>query len=388
MRPLTGQRVVEFAGYGAVPFAGMMLADLGAEIIRVERPTQPDASMARERRFEGILRGRRSIVVDMKDERGRDVVRCLVDRADAVIEGHRPGVMERLGLGPDHCFERNPRLVYGRVSGWGQAGPLARSAGHDINFLSLTGALHAIGERTRAPVPPLALVGDMGGGGMSLALGVCAALVERERSGRGQVVEASIFEGAAALMTLFYGFRSAGAWNDERESNRLDGGAPYYRVYECADGKHMAVGALEDPFFEALCVGLEVEPFDLVERTDPAHWPAMTAVFSAAFKTRTRDEWRRVFDRLDACVTPVLSMEEAPLHEHARARGAFVTGEASTVPAPTPRFSRSVSPGWAEPEAAGQSTVAILEELGLSDSDVNALIEANVVCATNRPGSQ
>ena len=339
--PLAGLKVVELAGLGPGPHAAMILADLGADVVRIDRPAgglqlgPPDAP-------DPTLRGRRRVAADLKDPAGRETVLRLVDRADVLLEGYRPGVTERLGVGPADCHARNPRLIYGRITGWGQQGPLAARAGHDINYISLTGALHAIGRADQRPVPPLNLVGDYGGGSMLLVVGVLAALWEARSSGRGQVVDAAMVDGASLLVQLVWGLRAQGNWSDERDANLLDGHAPFYDTYTCADGRHVAVGALEPQFYEALLAGLGMEPGQLPAQYDRAGWPTLRARFTAAFVSRDRDEWAAAFAGTDACVTPVLTFDEAAGHPHLVARSTIVTDDGG-VPqaAPAPRFSRT-----------------------------------------------
>ncbi|MFF2370910.1 CaiB/BaiF CoA transferase family protein [Agromyces sp. NPDC058110] len=348
--PLAGIRVVEFAGIGPAPFAAMLLADLGADVVRIDRPG-PGGAPAIDQ-ADTTLRTRTVVAADLKDQEARDRVRDLVDRADVLVEGFRPGVMERLGLGPADLSARNPRLVYARMTGWGQTGPWAERVGHDLNYLSITGMLHAIGPADR-PAVPLNLVADYGGGAMFLVTGVLAALVERGVSGRGQVVDTAMVDGVGQLSHVFRAMLADGRWHDERAANLLDGGTPYYDVYACADGRHVAVAPLEAPFYRALIAGLgdDLDPavaaFDDAARLDPANWPAMRAAFTDAFGRRSRDDWTAVFDGTDACVTPVLAMAEAPRHPHLDARG--WTGEwgGHEAPAPAPRLSRS---GAARPE--------------------------------------
>ena len=327
--PLHGLQVVQLAGLGPVPHAARMLADLGAEVTRVERPgapadwSNPDPA--------GVL-----VELDLRTESGRADLLTRLDAADVLVEGFRPGVTERLGLGPQDCLARNPRLVYARMTGWGQDGPLATRAGHDINYLALSGLLHAIGPGDGGPVPPLNLVGDFGGGSMLVLVGILAALWERERSGRGQVIDAAMVDGVAVLGRMIHGLRHEGRWHDRREANLLDGGAPFYRTYPCRDGGYIAVGALEARFYRVMVDGLGLDASALPDRDDPANWPALQAALAAAFATRTRDEWTAVFADTDACVTPVLTLDEAPSAAHLRARHTF---DADGRPSPAPRFS-------------------------------------------------
>jgi alpha-methylacyl-CoA racemase len=330
----------------------MILADLGADVVRVDRPSG-GLQLGPADAPDPTLRGRRRVAADLKDPAGRETVLRLVERADVLLEGYRPGVTERLGVGPADCHARNPRLVYGRMTGWGQDGPFASRAGHDINYISLTGVLHAIGRPGQRPVPPLNLVGDYGGGSMLLVVGVLAALWEAPRSGRGQVVDAAMVDGTSLLAQLVWGLRHQGSWSDERGTNLLDGHAPFYDTYTCADGRHVAVGALEPQFYAALLAGLDLDPAELPEQYERAGWPELRARFTAAFATRTRDEWARVFDGTDACVTPVLAFDEVPRHPHLAARATIVAPDGVPQAAPAPRFSRTVlvSPGAArDPE--------------------------------------
>ena len=337
--PLTGLKVVELAGIGPGPHGAMVLADLGAQVVRVDRPgglQLGDPALA-----DPTLRGRRRVAADLKSPEGVETVLRLVERADVLVEGYRPGVTERLGVGPDACHARNPALVYARMTGWGQDGPMAQRAGHDINYISLTGALHAIGRAGERPVPPLNLVGDFGGGSMLLVVGVLAALWEAQRSGRGQVVDAAMVDGASVLSQMFWGFLAQGAWTDERDANVLDGHAPFYDTYTCADGRHVAVGPLEPQFYAAFLAGLGVDPADLPAQYDRAGWPVLRARFTELFASRTRDEWAAVFDGTDACVTPVLAFGEVAAHPHLAARSTIVEADGVAQAAPAPRFSRT-----------------------------------------------
>lgn len=341
--PLAGMKIIELAGIGPGPLAGMMLADMGAEVLRIERPGDTDLGVKRERRFDLMLRNRKSIALDLKDPQAVATVLELVEQADALIEGFRPGVTERMGLGPDVCLARNPRLVYGRVTGWGQHGPLAHTAGHDINYIALTGALNAIGQRGGPPAIPPAYLGDFAGGGMFLVSGVLAALIEAGRSGKGQVVDAAIVDGAAALGAVFFGMTAAGQWRQERGTNVLDSGAHYYNVYQCRDGGWISIGPIEARFYRDLLSLIGVDPATLGAQADPDNWDAAGAALAEVFRTRTRDEWCALLDGSDACFAPVLSYEEAPRHPHLRARGTFVEVDGILHPAPAPRFSRTPS---------------------------------------------
>ena len=367
--PLAGLRVLEIAGIGPGPFCCMMLADLGAEVLRIDRPDGPAGGHPSD----VLGRGRRSVVLDLKASAAVGAVLRLVERADVLVEGFRPGVMERLGLGPTACHSRNPRLVYGRMTGWGQDGPLAQAAGHDITYIALTGALWSMGRAGERPVPPLNLVGDFGGGGMLLAYGIMAALFEANRSGRGQVVDAAMTDGSATLMGGFFGLHTQGRWKNARESNRLDGACPFYDTYECADGTYVAVGALEPQFFALLLKGLGLDPARFADRDDPARWPAIKAEFTAIFRGQTRDHWAALFDGTDACVAPVLDLEEAPRHPHNAARGTFFARGGGMQPAPSPRFSRTPA---AEPHPAparGAGGDAALADWGLTAAEIAAL---------------
>ncbi|WP_406358222.1 CaiB/BaiF CoA transferase family protein [Streptomyces sp. NBC_00658] len=336
--PLAGTRVLELAGMGPGPHAAMLLADLGADVVRVQRPGTPEDPPGDQ-----LLRGRRYIEADLKSPAGRETVLGLAARADVLIEGFRPGVTERLGLGPADCSARNPGLVYARMTGWGQNGPLSATAGHDINYIALTGVLHSIGRAGERPVVPLNLVGDFGGGSLYLVLGVLAALVERQRSGLGQVVDAAIVDGASGLAQMIWSQRGRGRWSDERGTNRLDTGAPFYDVYETSDGRHMAVGALEPRFYDELVLRLGLDPAALPDRQDRSCWPALRKLFTETFASRTRDEWTEVFAGSDACTTPVLSFGEVAAHPHMAAREAIVELGGVQQAAPAPRFSRTAT---------------------------------------------
>jgi alpha-methylacyl-CoA racemase len=368
--PLAGTRVVELAGIGPGPFCGMLLADLGAEVVRIDRAEEVDA--ARDPALDALARGRRSVAVDLKVPAGIEVVLALVERADVLIEGFRPGVAERLGVGPDACLARNASLVYGRMTGWGQDGPLAPTAGHDINYIALTGALAAIGRREGGPVPPLNLIGDFGGGGMLLAVGVLAALLNVRAGGRGQVVDAAMTDGSALLMTLMHGMRAAGQWIPERGANLLDGGRPFYDVYETADGRHMAVGPLERKFYAELLDGLGLHDIDVDARDDPATWPDLRARIGAAFLRRTRDEWAEVFDGRDACVAPVLDLDEAPRHPHNAARSTYIAVDGALQPAPAPRFSDTPTGRPTPPPRVGADTHAVLRDWAVEQGVIEA----------------
>ena len=378
--PLDGVRVLELAGLGPCPMCGMLLAELGADVLRIERLEPSGLGFDLPPEVDLLHRSRPAVAVDLKQGAGIDLVLALVERADALIEGFRPGVTERLGLGPEPCARRNPRLVYGRVTGWGQTGPLAGTAGHDLNYIALTGALHAIGRAGQPPVPPLNLVGDFGGGALYLAVGVLAALVEARRSGRGQVVDAAMVDGAASLMTAAYALRAAGLANDRRGTNVLDGGAHYYDVYETRDGRYLAVAPIEPKFYAELLRRLDLDPGALPQapRDD---WPASKAALAAVFRTRTRDEWMAAFEGSDACVAPVLDMDEAPRHPHNRARDTFVERAGRWQPNAAPRFSRTPTRIRSDPEPAGRDTRRTLRAWGLGDGEIDTLIAAGVVGA-------
>lgn len=348
MKPLSGLRILEFDGLGPVTFAGMMLADLGAEVLRLSRNADAGAAVFSEVGGEVLHRGRAAVGVNLKSPDDRAAVLGLIGKAGALIEGFRPGVMERLGLGPEVCSARNPRLVYGRITGWGQTGPMAQQVGHDINYIALSGALHALGEPDRPPRAPLNLIGDYGGGAMLLVTGVLAALVEAKVTGRGRVVDAAMTEGSALLMSLFHALGARGLWTEARGANLLDGGAPFYRCYTCRDGRFVAVGALEPQFYAALIAGLGLDPAT-APQFDAAGWPDLHARFAAVFATRDRDDWAAHFEGGDACVTPVLTMSEAAEHPHNRARGTFAEGDRLQT-APVPRFDGAIAPPVPQPD--------------------------------------
>lgn len=382
--PLAGVRVIEMVGIGPCPFAAMMLADMGAEVIRIDR--KAGASSGADTpypvlgtRHDVMARGRRSLALDLKNAAGRCATMKLIERADVLLEGFRPGVMERLGLGPDDCLERNPTLVYGRVTGWGQTGPLAQAAGHDINYIALSGMLYSTGRADSPPPPPLNLVGDFGGGGMMLAFGVVCAVLEARKSGQGQVVDAAMTDGAALLGAMMYGLRSAGGWSGQREGNLLDGGAPFYDTYACADGKFISIGAIEPQFFATLLkLTGQVDPL-FTKRWNKAHWPELQERFAELFLTKTRDEWCRLLEGTEVCFAPVLDLEEAPRHPHNAARRTFVEIDGVTQPAPAPRFSRTATATPGAPSSPGADSEAILADWGFTQQAIEALRNGEVI---------
>jgi alpha-methylacyl-CoA racemase len=371
--PLSGIKVVEFEAIGPGPFAGMLLADMGADVILVDRPASSGLGLKRERWMDVMMRGKRSVTLDLKSKEGAAAALELAARADVLIEGFRPGVMERLGLGPDAAFARNPKLVYGRMTGWGQDGPMAARAGHDLNYIALAGVLHAFGRKGGAPVPPLNLVGDFGGGGMLLGFGVACALVEARASGKGQVVDAAMVEGASLLGTMFSGMLAAGAWQEERGSNILDSGAPWYDVYETRDGKYVSIGAIEAKFYEELLGRLGLSSASLPRQNDRKGWPALRKAFSETFLAKTRDEWCAVFEGSDACFAPVLTFSEARTHAHNAARKSFVTVGKVAQPAPAPRFSRTAAAVRRPPPERGEGGRQALLDWGFSADAIGKL---------------
>jgi alpha-methylacyl-CoA racemase len=386
--PLAGIRVVEVAGIGPAPLGCMILADLGAEVVRIDRSSGPGLSLVPYRK-DILARGRRSVAVDLKAAGGADVVRRLAEEADVFVEAFRPGVAERLGIGPDDLLGRNPRLIYARMTGWGQDGPLAQRAGHDIDYASIVGAIAAVGEPGRKPVPPLNLVADFGGGSMFLVTGVLAALVERATSGKGQVVDVAMVDGVSTLLAMLHSHRASGIWQDRRGSNLLDGGAPFYDTYECADGEWIAVGALERQFFAELVrvLGESTPGFSeqLPGQHDMERWPEMRALFERTFANRTRDEWAALFDGVDACVAPVLSAGEAIGHPHIAARQTLLERDGLVQPAPAPRFSRTPGAAGAAPRQPGEDSRDTLLAWGFGSDEVDALFAAGVVAQPEQP---
>ncbi len=376
MGPLSGFRIIELAGIGPGPFCGMMLSDMGAEVIRIDRLG------GRAGRAQDVLaRNRRSVAVDLKNPEGVETVLRLVETADALMEGFRPGVTERLGLGPDECMARNPRLVYGRMTGWGQDGPMANAAGHDINYIGLAGALHAIGRPGQKPVPPLNLVGDFGGGGMLLAFGLVCGMLEAQKSGKGQVVDAAMVDGAASLMAMFFSMGASGMFTDRRGTNMLDGGAHFYDSYETKDGKWICIGSIEPQFYALLVEKSGVDPKRFAPQMDSGRWGDLKAELTEVFKARTRDEWCRIMEGTDVCFAPVLSIFEAPEHPHNKARETFVTVDGVVQPAPSPRFSRTVPEISNAAPAPGADSAAVLADCGFSGEEIAALREGGVIPA-------
>ncbi len=370
MGPLQGFKIIELAGIGPGQFCGMLLADMGAQVIRIDRAAEADLGIGMPAKFNLMNRSRPTIAVDLKRKKGVELVLRLCEDADALFEGYRPGVMERLGLGPHECMKRNERLVYGRMTGWGQSGPLADSVGHDTNYIALTGALSSMGDKDRPPPIPLNLIGDFGGGGCYLAMGMLAAMLEASRSGKGQVVDAAMVDGVASMMTMFYGMLAGGVWKDERQSNLLDGGAPFFRNYETKDHRYVAVCALERRFFKALIDALGVNDVDPADQYNSAKWPEHGEIFESLFRTKSRDEWSEILQGTDACFAPVLSLAEAPQHAHNRARKTFVTVEGVLQPAPAPRFSRTESGIQSPPSGPGDSDQQVLADWGLNEAEV------------------
>jgi len=380
MGPLAGLRIVELAGIGGGPHCAMMLADMGADVVRVDRPAASGLGVAIEPKFDLVLRGRRSLAIDLKSEAGRDTVLRMIDRADALIESFRPGVTERMGLGPDVCLGRNPKLVYGRLTGWGQDGPYAQMAGHDINYIALSGALHAIGPGDGPPLPPLNLVGDFGGGAVYCAFGMVSALLHAQRTGQGQVVDAAMVDGAAALLTMVVGFQRGGIWSSRRGDNIVDGGAPYYGAYETSDGRYVAIGAMEEKFYELLLakLGLADDP-DMRPHTDRARWAYQRKRFVACFKAKSREEWCALLEGTDTCFAPVLTMAEAGDHPHIRARQTYADLHGVNQPAPCPRFSVTKAATSIPPASPGEHSRDVLADWGFPTSAIDELCRAKVV---------
>jgi alpha-methylacyl-CoA racemase len=379
MGVLSGYRVIELAGIGPGPMCAMLLSDMGADVLRIDRAADAGLGIAMDPKYSLLNRGRRSVAFDLKKPEAIEAVLKLVAKADALIEGFRPGVTERLGLGPDDCLKRNPRLIYGRMTGWGQEGPLAHAAGHDINYIALSGALHSFGRKGDAPVPPLNLVGDFGGGALYLALGVVAGLLEAQKSGKGQVVDAAMVDGAASLMTAIYGMHGSGFWNNERGDNILDTGAHYYEVYETKDGKYVAIGSIEAKFYAELLEKSGLKSEELPHQQDRKSWPRMKERLKTLFRTKTRDEWCKIMEGSDICFAPVLNMDEAPKHPHNKHRGTFIEEGGVTQPGPAPRFSRTPSKIQRPPARPGEHTVEALRDWGFADSDLETLRKCGAI---------
>ena len=378
MGALTGYTVIELAGIGPAPMGGMMLADMGAEVIRIERPGAADPKVAEP--ISG--RNKKSVVLDLKQDAGKDTLMALIERADALIDPYRPGVCEKLGFGPDVCLAKNPKLVFARMTGWGQSGPLSQAAGHDLNYIAITGALHAIGRRGERPVVPLNLVGDFGGGGMLLVTGVLGALLEAARSGVGQVVDVAMVDGTAQLMWMMQGFQQIGAWNaDEREANLLDGAAHFYDTYECADGKYVAIGAIEPQFYAELLARAEITDPQFEHQHDASQWPQLKEKLAAVLKTRTRDQWDELMAGSDACFAPVLTMVEAPAYAANSERSVYAQVEGLTHPSPAPRFSKTPSTIEHGTRSLGADTLFVLRGAGMSEASIQALLDAGAAQA-------
>lgn len=377
--PLAGIKIIEIASIGPGPMCAMVLSDLGADIIRVDRPAKAGLGVSIPTKYSLLTRGRRSVAIDLKSAEGIETVLKLLEQADALIEGFRPGVMERLGLGPKECLQRNPKLIYGRMTGWGQEGPLAQAAGHDTNYIALVGVLHAIGRRNEPPALPINLIGDYGGGALYLAVGLLAGLLEAQKSGKGQVIDAAMVDGAAHLMTAVYGMLAAGLWADERGSNILDSGAHFMDVYETKDRKYISIASIEAKFYRELLERIGVDSDALGSQLDRPHWPAMKQKLQAVFKTKTRDEWCAILEGTDACFAPVLSLNEAPTHPHNQTRSNFVKVDGITQPAPAPRFSRTPGQIQRPPSEPGQHTNYILKDWGFSPEEIEQLHGSNAI---------
>jgi alpha-methylacyl-CoA racemase len=377
--PLSGVRIVEFAGIGPAPFAGMMLADAGADIVRIDRHDKATYPPQEKPHLDLMNRGRRSVAVDLKNPDGVELALRLIDQADGLMEGFRPGVAERLGLGPDVCLKRNPRLVYGRMTGWGQTGPLSTTAGHDIDYISVAGALEAIGRAGQPPLPPLNLIGDFGGGGMLLAFGMVSALLSAQKTGEGQVIDAAMVDGAAALMTMIHTFRAMGIWKDVRGTNLLDTGAHFYEVYETSDGKFMSVGAIEPQFYAELIRLLGLDNEDLPDQNDKTQWPKLKERFASLFLSKTRDQWQAIFDGSDACVSPVLSIPEAAEHPHNQHRGTFTEVAGVVQPGPAPRFGGTPSSIRRPPPNPGQHGDEALVDWGIEPEEIAKMRSAGAI---------
>ena len=376
MGPLSGVKIIEVGGIGPGPFCGMMLSDMGAEIIRVERKGGLSLS---DPKYDLLTRNRKSISINLRNPQGVETLLKMIEQVDALQEGFRPGVMEKLGIGPDDCLKRNPRLVYGRMTGWGQEGPLARAAGHDINYIALSGALHSIGRKDQCPVPPLNLVGDFGGGGMLLAFGMVCALLETQKSGQGQVVDAAMTDGSATLMAMIYGLKAAGLWTDNPGTNLLDTGAHFYDTYETADNKFIAIGSIEPQFYELLLKLAEIDDPQFQSQLDFAQWSQLKEKLTILFKTKTRDAWCEIMEGSDVCFAPVLSMSEAPDHPHNKQRNTFIENEGVLQPAPAPRFSRTEPEIKNPPPTPGQDTQRVLIDFGFTEQEIESLKSSKTI---------
>jgi alpha-methylacyl-CoA racemase len=374
MGPLAGVKIIEFAGIGPGPFCAMLLSDMGAEVVRIDRKGGRSAG-----KYDITCRGRRSVALDLKKPEAVEAALTLIARADALLEGFRPGVMEKLGLGPEVALKRNPKLVYGRMTGWGQTGPLSQAAGHDINYISLVGALHAIGRKGATPVPPLNLVGDFGGGALYLAFGMACGLFEAQRSGKGQVIDCAMTDGAASLMSMFYGFKATGMWKDEKGVNMLDGGAHFYDTYETADGKWVSIGSIEPQFYALLLEKTGLSDPEFQGQMNRDAWPSLKAKVARVIASKRRDEWDKIMEGTDVCYAPVLSLAEAPNHPHNKARGTFVEVDGIVQPGPAPRFSRTKPEIQGSAPACGQHNDQVLSAWGFSGGDIAALKSAGAL---------
>jgi len=381
MGPLHGVKIIEIVGMGPAPYAAMLLADMGAEVIRVERPGGSLFSYGNK--LDLLNRNKKCICVNLKNTEGVDVIKKLLAQADVLLEGYRPGAMEKFGLGPDECFKHNPKLIYGRLTGWGQDGPLAQQAGHDLNYISLSGVVHAFGRAGEKPVVPLPLIGDFSGGGLFMALGIMSALFEASKSGKGQVVDASIVDGTAHMMSTIFAAQQIGFWSNERGSNLLDSGAPFYEVYTCKDGKYISVAAIEQKFYAEFLRGLGYSEIDITtfsaQQMDQAQWPALKEKFQDIFLTKTRDEWIKIFSSRDTCVAPVLSSEEARVHPHNIARKTFIEDDEVWQPRPAPRFSRSDNSTVQAPVKLGADTDTVMQQLGYTPAQIETLKKSGAV---------
>jgi alpha-methylacyl-CoA racemase len=377
--PLTGLKIVELGGIGPGPLAATLLSDLGADVVRIDRRIPSGLGVPRPSRFDLLRRGRKSVAVDLKKPAGIELILSLIESADVLLDPFRPGTLEKLGLGPDACWRQNARLVYARMTGWGQSGPLSQAAGHDINYLALSGALHAIGPGGGKPVPPLNLLADMGGGGMFLAVGVLAAVYEASRSGKGQVVDVSMVEGVALLAAGNYGLQAAGLWKNEREANIIDGGAHFYATYETGDGRYISVGAIEAKFYQILLEKIGLADAELPEQMDQTQWPRMREMFAEIFASKTSTEWCELMEGSDACFAPVLRFDEAPSHAHNMERGSFIELDGVTQPGPAPRFSRTIATVDSPPPDLGMDTESALQDWGIETSRIDQLMATDVI---------